>query len=260
MRRCAWVGVHRDPASSSTSLYLRLMTWLRARVSSCLVRSVEQSFATGSAGNCVTWSRPGCRYCPLAAGSLFERCLRLRELRRHSWQAISMRRSRAACAPPFPPMHTGSRGERDVKRHRPTARALSALSALSPLPRLLLVVLIEGYRRLVSPFLGQRCRFAPSCSAYAVGAIRTHGAMRGLWLAARRVARCHPWNPGGVDPVPPVRSVQTAQTASTPRAERAGNFSHASHAPALFADPFAATAASPSPSVMTPGATRCHTS
>lgn len=48
-----------------------------------------------------------------------------------------------------------------------------------------------------------RCRFYPSCSGYAVGAIRAHGAIRGSWLAVRRVGRCHPWNPGGVDPVPP---------------------------------------------------------
>jgi len=67
----------------------------------------------------------------------------------------------------------------------------------------LLVVPIVGYRKLVSPFLGQRCRFTPSCSAYAVDALRAHGAFRGLWLAIRRVARCHPWNPGGPDPVPP---------------------------------------------------------
>jgi uncharacterized protein len=103
----------------------------------------------------------------------------------------------------------------------------------------LLVVPIEGYRRFVSPFLGQRCRFAPSCSAYAVGAIRTHGALRGLWLTASRVARCHPWNPGGVDPVPPVRSARARDVSD---------------------DLSATTAALPSSSSMTPGATRCHTS
>lgn len=48
-----------------------------------------------------------------------------------------------------------------------------------------------------------RCRFHPTCSAYAVGALREHGALRGAWLALRRLARCHPWNPGGIDPVPP---------------------------------------------------------
>ena len=64
-----------------------------------------------------------------------------------------------------------------------------------------LLVLIAGYRRWVSPFLGPRCRFAPSCSAYAAEALQTHGFFRGGWLAVRRVARCHPFNPGGYDPV-----------------------------------------------------------
>jgi uncharacterized protein len=48
-----------------------------------------------------------------------------------------------------------------------------------------------------------RCRFYPSCSSYALEALRVHGALRGCWLAARRLGRCHPWNPGGLDPVPP---------------------------------------------------------
>ena len=66
-----------------------------------------------------------------------------------------------------------------------------------------LVLLIGGYRRLVSPFLGPRCRFYPTCSEYAATAIRVHGPGRGLLLAVRRLAHCHPWNPGGYDPVPP---------------------------------------------------------
>ena len=70
----------------------------------------------------------------------------------------------------------------------------------------LLVILITGYRRLISPLLGQRCRFAPSCSAYAAEAISAHGALRGGWLALRRISRCHPFHPGGHDPVPPARS------------------------------------------------------
>ncbi len=67
----------------------------------------------------------------------------------------------------------------------------------------LLVWLLRGYQLLVSPMLGQNCRFYPSCSSYAIEALRTHGAARGSLLAARRVCRCHPWNAGGVDPVPP---------------------------------------------------------
>ena len=66
-----------------------------------------------------------------------------------------------------------------------------------------LMALITGYRRFISPLLGPRCRFAPSCSAYALEAVREHGALRGIWLAVRRIGRCHPFNPGGFDPVPP---------------------------------------------------------
>jgi putative membrane protein insertion efficiency factor len=67
----------------------------------------------------------------------------------------------------------------------------------------LLVLPIRAYQLLVSPLLGPRCRFYPSCSSYAVQALRVHGPLRGTWLAGRRLLRCHPWNPGGPDPVPP---------------------------------------------------------
>jgi uncharacterized protein len=67
----------------------------------------------------------------------------------------------------------------------------------------MLMAVITGYRRFISPLLGPHCRFAPSCSAYALEAVRVHGALRGSWLAVRRLARCHPFNPGGLDPVPP---------------------------------------------------------
>ena len=67
----------------------------------------------------------------------------------------------------------------------------------------LLVWLLRGYQLMVSPMLGQNCRFYPTCSNYAVEAVKTHGAARGSWLALRRVCRCHPWNDGGVDLVPP---------------------------------------------------------
>jgi putative membrane protein insertion efficiency factor len=69
-------------------------------------------------------------------------------------------------------------------------------------PARLLMVPIAGYRRFVSPLLPPRCRFAPSCSEYALTAVAEHGAARGLWLAIKRIARCHPFNPGGYDPVP----------------------------------------------------------
>lgn len=66
----------------------------------------------------------------------------------------------------------------------------------------LLIFVISAYRYLISPVLGPHCRFYPSCSAYAEQAVRSHGAVRGAWLAVRRVARCHPWHAGGIDPVP----------------------------------------------------------
>lgn len=66
----------------------------------------------------------------------------------------------------------------------------------------LLLVPIRLYQRFISPALPPACRFTPTCSQYAVEAIARHGALRGGWLAARRLGRCHPWHPGGPDPVP----------------------------------------------------------
>jgi len=62
--------------------------------------------------------------------------------------------------------------------------------------------LVRGYQRLVSPLFGPRCRYLPTCSEYAVEALGEHGAVAGSWLAARRLARCHPFHEGGYDPVP----------------------------------------------------------
>lgn len=95
----------------------------------------------------------------------------------------------------------------------------------------ILVAIVSGYRRFLSPLLGQRCRFAPSCSAYAAEAITAHGALRGSWLAVRRIGRCHPFNAGGHDPVPPGRSAATsasmdastaASSAAVPLTRRTG--------------------------------------
>jgi putative membrane protein insertion efficiency factor len=65
-----------------------------------------------------------------------------------------------------------------------------------------LLLLIRAYQFAISPMLGSRCRFHPSCSEYSLGALCRHGLFKGLWLVVRRIGRCHPWHPGGYDPVP----------------------------------------------------------
>ena len=77
---------------------------------------------------------------------------------------------------------------------------------MSPLARAL-SALISVYRRRISPLTPRRCRFEPTCSAYALEAIQTHGALRGTGLAVRRILRCHPFTGGGIDPVPERRSL-----------------------------------------------------
>ncbi|MBM9596438.1 membrane protein insertion efficiency factor YidD [Roseitranquillus sediminis] len=72
---------------------------------------------------------------------------------------------------------------------------------MSPAARLLSLP-IRAYRLLLSPWVGHSCRFEPTCSAYALEALRRHGALRGGWLTVRRIARCHPWGGAGVDDVP----------------------------------------------------------
>ena len=76
------------------------------------------------------------------------------------------------------------------------------MDPVGQLPRRLLIGLVTLYRLLISPMLAPSCRYWPSCSEYAVDALRMHGAMRGGWLTARRLCRCHPWSGGGIDPVP----------------------------------------------------------
>jgi putative membrane protein insertion efficiency factor len=80
----------------------------------------------------------------------------------------------------------------------------------------LLLRALGFYQRAISPALPPRCRFHPSCSAYAAEAIAVHGAGRGSWLAVRRILKCAPWHPGGVDLVPPARRTSPRATPQAP--------------------------------------------
>jgi len=81
--------------------------------------------------------------------------------------------------------------------------------------RKLLILLIRAYQYLISPWLGNHCRFHPSCSQYAAEAIGVYGPMKGTWLALRRLGRCHPWHEGGYDPVPTPHVCPTLPSEST---------------------------------------------
>ena len=73
---------------------------------------------------------------------------------------------------------------------------------LREIPRRIVLLPIRGYQKFISPGLPPSCRFSPSCSQYALEAVSKYGALKGMWLGARRLIRCHPFNPGGYDPVP----------------------------------------------------------
>ncbi len=68
--------------------------------------------------------------------------------------------------------------------------------------KFLLLLLLRFYRKAISPYLGNNCRFHPTCSVYALQAIEKYGAMKGSWLAIKRIGKCHPLHPGGIDEVP----------------------------------------------------------
>ena len=73
---------------------------------------------------------------------------------------------------------------------------------LRDVPRRIVMLPIRGYQKFISPALPPSCRFSPSCSQYTLEAVSRYGALKGLWLGVRRLIRCHPFNPGGYDPVP----------------------------------------------------------
>ena len=82
---------------------------------------------------------------------------------------------------------------------------MTAVEVLRRAPRRALVLLVRAYQLVIWPMTPPSCRFYPSCSQYALVAVERHGAFRGGWLALRRLGRCHPWTPGGIDDVPPAR-------------------------------------------------------
>jgi len=72
-------------------------------------------------------------------------------------------------------------------------------------PQVIIISVIRGYQRFLSPLLGSNCRFSPTCSSYAIEAVTRFGVIKGSWLASKRILRCHPLNKGGEDPVPPFK-------------------------------------------------------
>ena len=111
-------------------------------------------------------------------------------------------RNRSTAVVPSPGDPAPSAGH-PVAAVPPSRNVPAAVGAfLWDLPRNILILLLKAYRKVVSRLYGQVCRFFPSCSAYALEAVTVHGAVKGSWLAAKRLARCHPWNAGGVDHVP----------------------------------------------------------
>lgn len=105
------------------------------------------------------------------------------------------------CSMPPPPKLKWHGNKQKAKLAPPAGQE----ATLSMSMRTVLLLLLRCYKLVISPWLGDRCRFYPSCSDYAREAIQTHGSARGTYLALRRVCRCHPFHPGGHDPVPPAK-------------------------------------------------------
>lgn len=80
------------------------------------------------------------------------------------------------------------------------------IAHIMAIPKQSLIIVIRGYQKWISPLLGPSCRFNPSCSSYALQAIKMHGAIKGSWLATKRIVKCHPLHAGGDDPVPSKRN------------------------------------------------------
>src|SRR5664279_2886773 len=120
--------------------------------------------------------------------------------------------ARASEDRPDPAVSPDEAGSGDPARHRRTAPSPELRAKITPIARSLLG-LISLYRHSLSPVLpvvcgpGCGCRFHPTCAVYATEAVRTFGAVRGSWLAARRLLKCAPWHPGGFDPIPAGRPV-----------------------------------------------------
>lgn len=94
----------------------------------------------------------------------------------------------------------------------------------------LLLLLLRFYKYAISPMLGQNCRFYPSCSEYAAEAIQLHGAIKGSYLAGKRLCKCHPWHPGGVDNVPLAgEKNKTVPTSDKCCHDHTGDTGHSSH-------------------------------
>ena len=94
----------------------------------------------------------------------------------------------------------------------------------------LLLLLLRFYKLAISPMLGQNCRFYPSCSEYAAAAISLHGAAKGTYLAGKRLCKCHPWHPGGIDMVPPADEKSAiVPTSDQCKHEYRGHTGHSSH-------------------------------